>query len=56
VETEVTLTVDGQVTLDFRPGDTVRVRRATRPIHFLHVRERSFYEVLRHKLRWGGSV
>jgi NAD+ kinase len=56
IETEVTLMVDGQVTLQFRPGDTVRVRRATRPIHFLQVKERTFYEVLRAKLRWGVSV
>jgi NAD+ kinase len=55
-ETEVTLTVDGQVSLEFRPGHVVRVRRAERPIYFLKVRERSFYEVLRGKLRWGGDV
>jgi NAD+ kinase len=55
-ETEVVLTVDGQVTLDFRPGYAVRVRRAQRPIHFLQVEERTFYEVLRAKLRWGGGV
>ncbi len=32
------------------------VRRAQRPIYFLQVKERSFYEVLRAKLRWGGGV
>jgi hypothetical protein len=54
-ETEVMLTLDGQVSLAFRPGQSVRVTRAARPIWFLQAEERSFYEVLRAKLRWGGA-
>ena len=55
-ETRVDLTVDGQVMLAFEPGCTVRVRRADRPSYFVLVENRSFYEVLRTKLRWGGGV
>jgi NAD+ kinase len=54
-ETEVMLTLDGQVSLAFRPDQSVRITRAARPIWFLQAGERSFYEVLRAKLRWGGA-
>ncbi len=53
-ETRADLTVDGQVVLPFEPDCTVRVRRAGRPIYFILVENRSFYEVLRKKLGWGG--
>jgi NAD+ kinase len=49
------LAIDGQVMLDLEPEQRVRVHRAQRPIHFVHVENRSFYEVLRSKLRWGGA-
>jgi NAD+ kinase len=55
-ETEVDLTVDGQVRLAFDAEFVIRVRRADRPVTFLLVENRSFYEVLRKKLRWGGGV
>jgi NAD+ kinase len=54
-ETEVTLTLDGQVSVPFRPDQSVRVTRAAKPIWFLQAEDRSFYEVLRAKLRWGGA-
>lgn len=53
---ELVLTVDGQVTMEYRPRHTIRVRRAERGIDFVSVQDRSFYEVLRAKLRWGGSA
>jgi NAD+ kinase len=52
---EVMLTLDGQVSLPFRPDRSVRVTRSARPIWFLEAENRSFYEVLRAKLRWGGA-
>ena len=55
-ETRVDLTVDGQVMLNFDAECTVHVRRADRPSVFVMVENRSFYEVLRNKLRWGGGV
>ena len=54
-ETEVMLTLDGQVSLAFQPDQGVRITRAAKPIWFLQAEERSFYEVLRAKLRWGGA-
>ena len=54
-ETEVVLTLDGQVNVPFQSDQSVRVTRATKPIWFLQTGERSFYEVLRAKLRWGGA-
>ena len=50
------LSVDGQVVLQFNADCTVRVRRAGRPIYFVLVENRSFYEVLRKKLGWGRNV
>ncbi|MCA9727639.1 MAG: NAD(+)/NADH kinase [Candidatus Eisenbacteria bacterium] len=49
------LAIDGQVMVDLEPEQRVRVHRAQRPIHFVLVENRSFYEVLRSKLRWGGA-
>ncbi len=50
----VALFVDGQFVIDLSEDQRVRVRRAQRRIHFILVGNRSFYEVLRSKLRWGG--
>lgn len=51
----VQLAVDGHLVLDLESEQRIRVRRATRPIHFVLIENRSFYEVLRSKLRWGGA-
>lgn len=48
------LAVDGQQVLRLYDGHWVKIRRAQRPIHFVLTGQRSFYEVLRQKLRWGG--
>ncbi len=50
----VHLAVDGQLMLELSTDRLIRVRRARRPIFFVLVENRSFYEVLRTKLRWGG--
>lgn len=52
-ETTVDLTVDGQVMLEFDAGCSVRVTKANRPIYFVSLEDRSFYDVLRAKLGWG---
>ena len=51
----VHLAVDGQLMLELSTDRSIRVRRARRPILFVLVENRSFYEVLRTKLRWGGA-
>jgi NAD+ kinase len=51
---EVYLTLDGQegTSLGFR--DTVRISRSAAKVQLAKVSERSFYDSLRGKLRWGG--
>ena len=52
-EPEVKLTVDGQVGFDLASGDTVVFSRSERRTRLVLSGDRSFYEVLRDKLRWG---
>ncbi|HEV2386139.1 MAG TPA: NAD(+)/NADH kinase [Candidatus Acidoferrales bacterium] len=47
------LTVDGQIALELQHGDAVRVRRAERQLRLVLPPQRSYFEVLRSKLRWG---
>ena len=53
-DSEVYLTLDGQVGQPLRGGDRVRVRRGAQPVLMVRSRRRSYYEVLRRKLGWGG--
>jgi NAD+ kinase len=50
---EAFLTVDGQVFLELHEGESVRVGRAEKSSCFVQRGDRSFYEVLREKLKWG---
>ena len=52
-DSEVYLTLDGQVGHPLRGGDRVRVRRGVSPVLMVRSRRQSHYEVLRRKLRWG---
>jgi len=52
-DSEVYLTLDGQVGHPLRGGDRVLVRRGAEPVLMVRSRRRSHYEVLRRKLRWG---
>ncbi|MFH1143947.1 MAG: NAD(+)/NADH kinase [Candidatus Eisenbacteria bacterium] len=47
------LVVDGQVSLELHPGESVLVGRAAKSSCFVQLRQRSFYDVLREKLKWG---
>lgn len=47
------LTVDGQEGVELAPGDRVRVERSEHPLLLLVSPERSRFDVLRAKLRWG---
>lgn len=51
----VSLSVDGVLVADLRPGDTVRIRKAAQTTRLIRSGQRSFYEVLRSKLRWSGA-
>jgi NAD+ kinase len=52
-EPEIKLTVDGQVGFDLAPGDRIIFSRSKRRTRLVLSGGRSFYEVLRDKLKWG---
>lgn len=50
---EVYVTLDGQVGYPLEEGDEVAIGRAPRPLSLVRATERSYFEVLREKLKWG---
>ena len=52
---EVFVTFDGQSGFPLRPGDRVSVRRAPRPVRIVKSPHRTYFDVLREKLRWGAD-
>jgi NAD+ kinase len=50
---EVFVTFDGQTGHELRAGDEVTVRRAELPLRLVRPSTRSYFEVLREKLKWG---
>lgn len=50
---EVFLTFDGQAGFQLRAGDELTVRRADKPLRLIKPTTRSYFEVLRTKLKWG---
>jgi NAD+ kinase len=52
-ETDVFLTLDGQVGFGLREGDVVEVRKAEAPLRFFRSPFRDYFTVLRTKLKWG---
>ncbi len=49
----VFLLVDGQESFSLEPGDEVRVTRSPREVTFVQSKRKSYFEILRTKLRWG---
>ncbi|HEV2176643.1 MAG TPA: NAD(+)/NADH kinase [Terriglobia bacterium] len=49
----VYLTVDGQVGIAARHDDTVRVTKADSYVELIQPSEKSYFEILRQKLKWG---
>lgn len=49
----VYLTVDGQVAVALRSDDQVRVRKADSQIELIQPPDKTYFEVLRKKLKWG---
>lgn len=47
------LTLDGQIGIDLRPSDRVRVTKAAETIFLVRAPSKTYYEVLRNKLGWG---
>lgn len=50
---DVFVTYDGQAGYELRRGDVVRVRRAGQALRLVRAPARSYFEVLREKLKWG---
>lgn len=50
---DLMLTVDGQESLMVQPGDCVEIWRAPYTIQLIRYTSRSFFDVLRTKLKWG---
>jgi NAD+ kinase len=50
---EVFVTFDGQDGCQVQAGDEIRIRRAQRPMRLIRPTTRSYFDVLRQKLKWG---
>ncbi len=50
---DVYVTFDGQYGYPLAPGDEVAIARAKRPLRLVRAAARSYFEVLREKLKWG---
>ena len=50
---EVFVTFDGQAGFDVEDGDEISVCRGAHPLQLIHATSRSYFEVLRQKLKWG---
>ncbi len=53
METDVFLTLDGQVGFGLRRGDVVEVKKADLPLRFFRSPFKDYFAVLRTKLKWG---
>ena len=51
---EVYLTLDGQEGTQIEYGDTISLRRSDDVVRLIKTSDRTFYDSLRDKLRWGG--
>lgn len=49
----VFLTLDGQIGIELSPGDTVRMRKAAKKLLLVRPARKTYYEILRSKLKWG---
>ena len=49
---EVFVTVDGQTGFALHEGDAIAITKAERPIRLIRATSRSYFEVLRQKLKW----
>ncbi|HYB95634.1 MAG TPA: NAD(+)/NADH kinase [Vicinamibacterales bacterium] len=49
---EVYVTIDGQTGFGLREGDELSITRAERPLRLVRATTRSYFEVLRQKLKW----
>jgi NAD+ kinase len=50
---ELFVTFDGQAGFQLQAGDEIAVQRAEQPLRLINPTTRSYFEVLRTKLKWG---
>ncbi|MCC7417355.1 MAG: NAD(+)/NADH kinase [Acidobacteria bacterium] len=50
---ELYVTFDGQAGFQLQAGDEIHIRRADRTLRLIKPSTRSYYEILRQKLKWG---
>jgi NAD+ kinase len=50
---EVFITYDGQSGYPLKQGDLIRVRKSTQPLRLVKAPARTYFELLREKLKWG---
>jgi len=49
----VFLTLDGQIGIELAPGDHIRVRKAAEKLLLVRPAKKTYYQILRNKLKWG---
>ena len=49
----VFLTLDGQVGIEVEKGDRVRIRKAAEQLHLVRPARKTYFQILRSKLKWG---
>ena len=49
----VFLTLDGQVGIELVPGDHIRVHKAAEKLRLVRPAKKTYYQILRNKLKWG---
>ena len=52
-QSDLLVTMDGQLGIPLGPGDVVEVARASRVLRLLYLSSRTHFDMLREKLKWG---
>jgi len=55
-EEEVMVTIDGQEGFALKPNDEVIIKKSDHKARLITFKEKSFYTILREKLRWSGQI
>lgn len=55
-EEKVMVTIDGQEGFVLKPKDEVIIKKSVHKAHLIAFKEKSFYAILREKLRWSGQI
>ncbi len=50
---DVFLSLDGQLGLSLQEGDRIEIRKSKHPLKLIKIPEKSYFQILRSKLKWG---